>query len=292
MCLHMQKAFDQMNIKLDNVLTDITGKSGLAIIRSILRGERDPEVFLTMVDCHVKCSKEDLIKSLEGNWREGALFELRQSYELYLIYKRKIADCDRQIERTLSRYNSDIDSSGYNKLPRKVYTKNRLNFNAKPYLQDVVGVDLTAIFGISELTAAEIISEVGIDMSKWPSSKHFTSWLNLAPNDRISGGKKLKSKRKKVKNRASQAFKMAAFAEQRSDHWLGDFYRRKKAKSGPLVATKATARKLAVIFYNMMSKNQEFEPIDNEKHQETIKLKKIAYLQKQAQKVEMVLVPT
>lgn len=288
--LHMQKAFEQMNIKLHNVLTDITGKSGLNIIGGILKGERDAKKLSLLVNSKVKCSQGDLIKSLTGNWREEPLFELRQSYELYIIYKRKIADCDRQIEKAMGNYNPDVDSSGYHKLPRQVHQKNRLNFNASPYLKDILGVDITEIFGISEISAAEIISEVGTDMSKWPSSKHFTSWLNLAPNNRVSGGKRLKNKRKKSKNRAAQAFKMAAYALQRSDHWLGDFYRRQKSKNGPLMATKATARKLAVIFYQMVKKKEGFVPIPITEYTEELKQRKLRYLQKQAMKLDMVLV--
>lgn len=289
--LHMQKAFEQMNIKLHNVLTDITGKSGQLMIQAILEGERNADTLAGLADSKVKSSREELIKSLEGIWKEEPLFELKQSYELFLIYKQKIAECDQAIEQTVQQYNPDIDSSEYKNLPRKVYSKNRLNFNATPHLKDMVGVDLTEIFGISELNAFEIISEVGMDMTKWPTAKHFTSWLNLSPNNRISGGKLLAHKRQKKINRAAQAFKMAAFSLQRSNHWLGDFYRRMKARSGPLMATKATARKLAVIFYHMMSKKIEFQPIGIEEYQTELKEKKLRYLTKQASKLGMVLSP-
>ena len=289
--LHMQKAFEQMNIKLHNVLADITGKSGQLMIKSILKGERSAEKLASLADKLVKSTKEELIKSLEGNWREEPLFELRQSYELFLIYKRKIADCDRQIEKAMRDYNPDIDTSDYGNAPRKVYNKNRLNFNATLYLKDILGVDITEVYGISEISAAEIISEVGIDMSKWPSEKHFVSWLNLAPNTRTSGGKTLKSKKLKKINRASQAFQMAAYALQRSQHWLGVFYRRKKAKSGPLIATKATAGKLAIIFYKMVKFQQAFNPIPMKEYSEQIRQQKIYNLKRQASKLNLGLVP-
>ncbi len=155
----------------------------------------------------------------------------------------------------------------------------------------MVGVDLTKIFGISELNPFEIISEVGVDMTKWPTAKHFTSRLNLAPNNRISGGRLLAHKKQKKINRDSQVFKMAAFSLQRSNHWSGDFYRRMKSRSGPLMATKATARKLAVVFYHMMSEKIEFQPIGSDQYQLELKEKKIKYLTKQASKMGMVLSP-
>ena len=290
--LHMQKAFEQMNIKLHNVLSDITGKSGQDIITSILSGERRAEVLADLADVRVKCSKEDLIKSLEGQWLDEPLFELKQSYALYGIYKEKISECDTEIEKTVQKFNPDVDTSGYKDVPRKVYNKNRMNFNASLYLQDMVGVDITKIYGISEISAMEIVSEVGLDMTKWPTEKHFVSWLNLAPNNRISGGRILKSKRQKKINKAAHAFKMAAFALQRSDHWLGAFYRRKKASGGPLVATKATARKMAVIFYKMVKNGVEFDPIPMDLYDSAQKERKLKYIRKEAAKMGMELVST
>jgi len=288
----MQKAFDQMNIKLHNVLSDITGKSGQSIITAILSGERDAQLLAELADKSVKAPKEDIIKSLQGNWREEHLFELKQAYELYLIFKEKINECDLQIEKVLHRLETCSNViSGQHKTDRNVYSKNRFNFNATNYLTNILGVDITKIFGISELLATEIISETGIDMTKWPTKKHFASWLNLAPNNRISGGKLLKSKRVKKKNKAGQAFLMAAFALQRSDHWLGEFYRRLKAKHGAIIATKATARKLALIFYEMAKLKIEFNPIPIETYNQHFKERKLKYLKNQALKYGLNLVP-
>lgn len=289
--LHMQKAFEQLNIKLHNVITDITGKSGQLIIRAILAGERDPERLALLALGRVKAKKENIILSLEANWKEGPLFELRQSYELYLIYKQKISECDTQIQEHMGRLVTPEDIERYQDIPRKVYSKNRLNFNASPYLKDIAGIDLTEIFGISEVSAMEIVSEVGLYMGKWPTDKHFISWLNLSPNNRISGGKPLRNKRKRSKNRAGQAFRMAAYALQRSDHYLGSFYRRMKAKGGPLYATKATARKLAVIYYHMISKQTEFKPIPIEEYDKKFMDKRVASLKRQASKLGLELVP-
>jgi transposase len=282
---HMQKALDQMNIKLHNVIADITGKSGQAIVNAVLLGERDPYRLAELADKRIKASKEDLIKSLEGNWRDEHLFELKQAYELYLIFKDKILECDKQIEKVLQKLKPEDGSpSNEKKEERKIYSKNRFRFNASEYLKGIVGVDLTKIFGISELIATEIISETGLDMSKWPTKKHFTSWLNLVPNNRISGGKLLKPKKVKKKNKAGQAFLMAAFALQRSEHWLGEFYRRIKAKNGPAVATKATARKLALIFYEMIKCKMEFTPISVEIYNAHFKEKRVKYIINQALK--------
>jgi transposase len=281
--LHMQKAFEQMNIKLHNVLTDICGKSGQSIINAILNGELDAEVLINYVDPKVKASKEEIIKSLKGIWRDEHLFELKQAYELYLIFKAKIGECDHQIEKTLQKI-GQVEGvvNNAHEIKRRVYSKNRLHFNGTQYLYNILGIDITKVFGISELTAIEIISETGINMSKWKTKKHFASWLNLAPNNRISGGKLLKSKKSKRKNKAGQAFLMAAFAIQRSDNWLGQYYRRMKSKNGPLVATKATARKLAIIFYEMVKNRKEFNPLPIENYLKTYNKRRIQFIEKQA----------
>jgi hypothetical protein len=247
-----------MNIKLHNVLSDITGKSGMLIISAILNGERNAKVLAELADKSVKASKEDIVKSLQGIWREDNLFELRQAYELYHVFRDKIKDCDTQIEAVLNRIAATSGRSLQGSKNRKVSGKNKFNFDASRYLHPIAGVNLTDIFGISEITATEILSETGTEMSKWPTEKHFTSWLNLAPNTRISGGKKLKDKRIKKKNRAGQAFLMAASSLKASNNWLGEFYRRIKAKNGVSVAIKATARKLATIFYKMLKENVAF----------------------------------
>ncbi|WP_192348445.1 IS110 family transposase [Algoriphagus sp. Y33] len=289
--LHMQKAFEQLNIKLHNVITDITGKSGQLIINAILDGERDPERLASLAVGRVKASKEEIVLSLEGTRKVEPLFELRQSYELYLIYKQKITDCDTQIQKHMEELAGENGTGKCQEIPRRVYSKNRFSFNATPYLADIVGVDLTRIFGISEVCAMEIVSEVGVDMSKWPSERQFTSWLNLCPHNRISGGKLLKNKKKKSKNKAGQAFRMAAFALQRSDHYLGAFYRRMKSKGGALFATKATARKLAVIFYHMVGSQLEFNPISLEEYEKSHADRKLTYLKRQASKLGLELMP-
>jgi transposase len=287
----MQKAFDQMNIKLHNVLSDITGKSGMAIIKAILAGQRDAELLAELADKGVKASRQEIVKSLQGIWREDNLFELKQAYELYEIYLEKIAACDLQIESVLNRM---LESTGRQMDKTKrgpVSGKNKFRFNAATYLTSITGVRLTDIFGISELSVAEILSETGTDMSKWTTEKHFTSWLNLAPNTRISGGKNLKSKPSRKKNHAGQAFLLAASTLKASNNWLGEFYRRIKAKSGAPTAIKATARKLAVIFYRMLRDKKEFTPLPLDEYNNYFKERKIKYFDKQAAKYGFRLIP-
>lgn len=290
--LLMQKAFEQMNIKLHNVLSDICGKSGQRIILAILSGELNPERLVALVDPKVKASREDIVKSLTGIWREEHLFELKQAYELYLIFKKKIQECDIQIERTLTKMENDLDNTEDCNIKRRVYSQNRLSFNGTQYLYKILGVDITKVFGISELTALDIISETGIDMSKWYTRKHFTSWLNLAPNNRVSGGKLLRPKKTKKRNKAGQAFMMAAYSLQRSNHWLGQYYRRIKSRSGPQIAIKATARKLAIIFYEMIKNKVEFNPIPLKEYEENYKRLKLKRLTVQASQLGFKLVST
>jgi len=287
----MQKAFDQMNIKLHNVISDITGKSGLLMIDAILDGERDAHVLAELADRRIKATKEDIVKSLQGIWRQDNLFELKQAYELYLVFRDKIIDCDKQIENVLKQIADQSDETTKYNQKRKATGKNKFNFNASDYFKVISGVDLTEIFGISELSVADIVSETGTDMTKWITEKHFTSWLNLAPNTRTSGGKRLKSKPMKKKNKAGQAFLIAASSLKASNNWLGEFYRRIKAKSGSPVAIKATARKLAIIFYRMLKEKIDFSPLPIEEYNQYFKERKLKYINKQATSYGFKLVP-
>jgi transposase len=256
----MHKALEQMNIKLQYVITDITGKSGQDIIQAIIKGERDPNKLAAFCDGRIKADKKNaIIKSLEGVWKEENIFELEQSYTLYLIYRENIQDCDSQIEKHL-REKSGIVKDTDEKIKVKS-NKNNLNFDAKEILRSITGTDLSEIYGITETNAIEILSEIGLNVEKWPTEKHFTSWLNLAPNNKISGGKILSSRITIKKNYAGQVFKMAAFSVQRSNNWLSIFYHRIKNKKGTAKAIVATARKIAVIFYKLLRKKEKFNPI-------------------------------
>lgn len=287
----MQKAMEQMNIKLQHVIADITGKSGQAIIGAILQGERNAENLVLLLDGRIKANRDEVKRSLQGIWKEENIFELQQSFELYHFYRSKIVECDSQIKNILYQKADLPEQGSASKKEHVKSNKNNLTFDAKDVLQQITGTDLTEIFGINDNTAMEILSETGFDMSKWPTAKHFTSWLNLAPNNKISGGKVLSSRIAKKKNRAGQVFKLAAYAVQRSKNWLALFYHRIKSKGGVRKAITATARKIAVIFYKMLKDKLMFQPTNTDAYMESFKEKQIKKLQKQAKSLGLMLTP-
>jgi len=285
----MQKALELMNIKLHTVISDIDGKTGLLIIEAILAGERNQEVLADLRDRRIKASREDIIKSLEGHWTTEHLFELRQCYQLYCTHREMIDECDKEIEKQLIEQIASKNEGVIPDIPkakRKVSGKHKVPFNLTSYLKEILGVDVTEVFGISELSALTILSEVGTDMSKWKNEHHFTSWLGLAPNTKISGGKVISSRIKKKKHHAGQAFRMAANGLYNSKSPLGDFYRRVRAKAGAGKAVVATARKLAIIFYKMVANQEAFNPIALENFQEKYKQKKINQLKRKLEILE------
>jgi transposase len=282
--LRLQKAMEMMNIKLHAVISNITGKTGSAIVEAIIAGERNPEDFLPFVHKGIKADKETLLKSLQANWRSEQLFLLQQCWRMYQFIQQEIRGCEQQIESTLQNIvaiNNDVPVASAASLSHKQPAKNKLNFDARTYLHPILGVDITNIYGISEIAALEIFAETGADLSKWPTENHFVSWLNLCPNNKISGGKLISSQMlKKKPNAASQAFRYAANGLQRSDHWLGNYFRRMKAKGGNKYAIVATARKLAIIYYKMVRFKQPFLPFDNEQYKLKCQRAKIAYLER------------
>lgn len=282
--LRMQKAMEMMNIKLHTVIRDITGKTGTAIVEAIIKGERDPEKFLVYVNRCIRASKETIVKSLQGNWRAEQLYLLEDCYRNYQHYKERIASCDNAIEKQLQHYQKELFPTAVvdiNTVPSKKPTKNKPKFNTCRYFKAILGTDVTAIFGISDISALEILSETGTDMTKWETSKHFVSWLNLCPNNKISGGKLISSMlMRKKPNAASQTFRNAANAVQRSNNWLGDYFRRMKAKGGNKYAMVATASKMATIYYKMVSNKVQFNPLDLHDYQTRYRLAKITYLER------------
>lgn len=256
---HMQKALDQMNIKLHKVVSDITGVTGLRIIRAILEGERDPRRLAQLRDPRCKNSEETIAKALEGTWREEHLFSLRQALTLYETYRAEIAACDQQIQAHLGTFDSkDDDPPAARTAPRSRQNVGAITFDVGSHLRRITGVDLTEIDGIDAVLALTIISEIGLDMNRWRTVKHFTSWLGLCPGSKISGGKRLDSRTKPTSNRAAMAFRMAANALHRSDSALGAFLRRKKAHIGAPKAITATAHKLARIVYTMLRHGRSY----------------------------------
>jgi transposase len=259
--LRMQKALVQMNLQLHLVVSDITGVTGLSILKRILAGERDPLVLAALRDARCKRSEAEIAEALRGTWREEHLFALRQSLATYEHLERQIGEVDQQIHQALAAMDNDprVDPNTVLEPPRPQIrvAQKALGFDARTMLYQKAGADLTRILGISLLTALTIVSEIGTDMSRWPTVKHFASWLGLAPNKRISGGKELSSHTRKTKNRAAQALRMAASTLYRSDTVLAAFYRRKLPKGKPVAIT-ATAHRMARWIYTILKNGTEY----------------------------------
>ena len=258
---HMQKALTQMNVKLQHVIRDITGKTGMDIMEAIAAGERDPRKLARLRDPRTQADEATIAKSLQGHWREEHTFELTQALELYRAYQGKIAECDREIEARLEQFEDRSDGEPPAPNGKKRNQKNAPRFDVQSQLYRMTGVDLTRIDGVDGVdgfTALKVISEIGADMTKWPSAKHFASWLGLSPNNRITGGRVMSSKTKPSANRAAAALRLAANALHRSDSALGAFLRRKKAHLGAPKAITATAHKLARIIYSMLRYGQGY----------------------------------
>lgn len=255
---HMQKALSQMNIQLHNVISDITGETGMKIIRAIVGGERDTMKLASYRDYRCKSPLEIIQKSLTGHYRDEHVFALSQAVELFDIYQNKIMACDEQIESQLSTFESkDQVERSIKKKPVKK-SKNAPSFNLSSHLIRMAGVDLTGIPGIEAYSALKIISEIGLDLSRWKSSKQFASWLGLCPGNKVSGGKILGGKSKRTGNYAASALRMAASTLHHSQSALGAFFRRLKARIGAPKATTATAHKLAIIIFNMLTTRSEY----------------------------------
>ncbi len=248
----MEKALEQMNVKLPEVVSDLTGLTGMRIVRAIVRGERDPKALAKLRDHRCKASAETIARALQGTWQPEHLFALQQSLALYDYYHEQIRDCDRVIEAHLMGMALPEVPPLEPKRRSRRRKDNEATFDARQRLHHVAGVDLTAIEGIEESTALVVLSEVGTDMSRWPSEKHFGSWLGLAPNPKKSGGKMKSSATRPGVNRAAQALRLAAKNLQRSHSALGAFFRRIAARRGLAKAITATAYKLARIIYAML----------------------------------------
>ena len=256
---HMQKALTQMNIKLQHVISDITGKTGMAIIAAIIAGERNPQKLAQLRDYRTRADDKTIAKSLEGHWQPEHLFELSQALELYKTYHIKIAECDQRIEAQLSIFEDRSDGKPPKTRPgQKRHQGNAPRFDLRTHLYRMTGVDLTTLDGIDAYTALKVISETGIDMTRWPTAKHFASWLGLSPNNKITGGKVQSSRTKPTANRAAAALRLAANSLHRSDSALGAFLRRKKTHLGAPKAITATAHKLARLLYSMLKYGQEY----------------------------------
>ena len=290
---HMQKALHLMNIQLTNVLTDISGQTGQQIIRAIIAGEHDPVRLAQYRDGRCRSSEAEIAKALTGHYQPEHLFALQQAVELYDFYSQQIQACDAEIEGKYAAFKPvvELDTQPLPPAPKRRRSKNEPEFNLRQALYQLTGVDLTRIDGLEALTVQQIISETGTDMSHWPTVKHFTSWLTLAPHNDISGGKVLNSRTLKSNNRAAQAFRMAAQSVSRSDSALGGFYRRIRAKHGGPKAITATAHKIARIFYHMLNYKQEYQDPGQDYYEQKYQERVVKNLKRKAQALGFDLIP-
>ena len=289
---HMQKALQQMNLLLHNVVSDITGVTGMKIIKAILAGERDPKVLAHHRHGLCKNSSSTIAKSLVGNYRQEHLFALRQAVDLYETYQKKIADCDEAIIKQLEKQpnlSDDEPPPGDKETP--ACGRIRGGVDIRDVLYQKSGVDLFAIPGLAADTLLTLASEVGFDLSPWKTEKHFASWLGLCPGTKRSGGKVLDTKTKRNPNRAAQAFRMAANSLYRSQTALGAFYRRIKARTGGQQAVTATAHKIARLYYAMLTKGTTYIELGQQAYEQRYKQRRLDHLKNQAKSLGFQLVP-
>lgn len=290
---HMQKALMEMNLQLHHVVSDITGATGMRIIRAIVAGERNPDVLASYRDNRCHSPVETIRASLVGNDRDEHIFALAQSLELYDFYQEKILACDLKLEEALNSV-TVRDRKQLPPLP-KVRTKtkqvNAPSFDVRAALYGVLGVDLTQIHGLGPSLALKLISECGTDLRAWPTAKHFTSWLCLAPGNKISGGKLLSSRTRRSSSRAAALLRLAATTIGRSETALGAFYRRLSGRIGKQKAVTATARKIAVLFYNTIRFGMAYIDPGADAYEERYRIRVLANLQRRAKTLGFALAP-
>lgn len=286
----MQKSLRLMNLRLDVVLSDITGKSGMAIIKAILEGERDGSKLSQLVDRRVRKNKKEIADALQGHWSEEYLYELRDCFEIFEILQKKIQSCDKQIEGLLNESTKDSDNKIVDVCLTKKQTKgkNQPKFDLTKLSYLYYGVDLFAIEGISVNTVLTLIAEIGTGFHKFKTAKQFTSFLRLAPNNRVSGGKVISSRTPKGANRLALALRNAANTiDRKKEGNLMHFFKRIAYKKGRAAAITATARKLAVIIWNMIVKKQEYNPIPDEDYKQLLKQRAIRSIQYRMKKLKI-----
>lgn len=290
----MQKALTQMNLKLHQVISNLSGQTGMRIVRAILQGERDRLKLAALKDPHIKSSLSTIAKSLEGDYRAEHLFALRQAVELYDYHQQKIAECDREILKEMQSLESRAEAGSVPPPPLKRKGRSRHNlipYDSRAELYRIMGVDLTRIDGLNEGTVQLILSELGLDVcKKWPTEGQFSSWLGLCPNNEISGGKVLRRGTRKVVNRVANALRMCAESLLNSKSALGAYARRMRAKRGSQIAIGATANKLARLIYRTLNYGQEYTDIGQEKYETRYRENVVKSLQKRARQLGFQLV--
>jgi transposase len=292
----MQKALTEMNIKLHHVISDLTGVTGMTIVRAILAGERDRWKLAALKNRQIKSDESTIAKALQGDYRPEHLFALRQALELYDYFQEKIADCDREIMQEMETLESAAEATPPPPTKPKRKTRSQHHpfpFDSQQKLQRIMGVDLTRIDGISETIAQLALSELGLDIcQKWPTEAQFTSWLGLCPNNEISGGKVLRRGQRKVVNRLANALRVGAQSLLRSKSALGAYARRMRAKRDTRLAINATAHKLARLIYRTLKYGEEYVDIGQQQYDQKYKANALKALQRKARQLGYQLVIT
>jgi transposase len=290
---HMQKALMQMNVQLHHVVTDITGLTGMRIIRAIVAGNHAPEHLAEFRDRRCHASEATIREALIGNYRPEHVFALRQALELYDVHQTKVAECDGEIEAVLRDLNAQRVAPDA-PLPSVRHAKgqNEPAFDVRPALYTLLGADLSQIHGFGPYTVLRLVAECGDDMTKWPTAKHFTSWLGLAPGNKISGGRLLSSKTRRSSNRATALLRIAAVNIGKTQTALGAFYRRLAARTGKAKAVTATARKLAILFYNALRHGMTYVDPGVSAYEERYRQRVIHNLQRRAKSLGFTLTAT
>jgi len=290
---HVQKSLTQMNLHLHHVVSDLTGVTGLAILDAILAGERDPQKLAALRDRRIKASEATIAKALVGDYRPEHLFTLQQALALYRVYQSQIVDCDRAIERHLG----SMESKTSQPTPapvgrqRKNPERHQPQFDLRGHLHRILGVDLTALPGLSTINVHTLFAEIGGDLSKFPTAKHFSSWLGLCPDHRISGGRVLSAHTRTVKSRAAYALRMAAYSAGKSYSVLGDYFRRMRARLGAPKAITATAHKLARIIYHLLKTGTAYDDTVFARNETRYQQRREHHLRQQARDLGFTLVP-
>jgi transposase len=296
----MQKALTKMNVQLTNTLTDVSGVSGQAIIRAILKGERDPWELAKLRDRRVRASEAEIAHSLEGKWQEDILFELRQVVEAYDFYQEQMQACDLELEKYMaalpdrqiagSEAEGEQPATGKRK-PKRSHAKNRPGFDLESELRRTMGADLSSIDGIGVGTGQMILSELGPDLSAFPDEDHFAAWLQLVPRRDITAGKVIRHVRADGRHRVANALRMAAETLSRSNSYLGARYRKLRGRLGGPKAVKAMARYLACLIYRLLTKGKAYVDRGAEYYEGQRQQQEINALTRKATALGMTLVP-
>ena len=286
----MHKSLEQMNLQLHKVLSDVTGVTGWKILQAILAGERDPVVLAQMKHPLVRSSQDTIAQALTGDWRAEHLFTLRQAEELYEVYQQKIEACDQEIEKYMQSLGARAEAKDLEARKGGTRRKNQVHFDLRGQLYELTGTDLTSIEGIDAMTAQTVVSESGIDMSRFATEKHYSSWLGLCPNHQITGGKVRRRRTRRVRNRAAQALRVAAQSLHRSKTALGAYFRRMRSRLGPAKAITATAHKLAILIYRMLKYGMNYVDVGQEAYEQQYRERTLQMLKRRVKQMGYALV--